>query len=78
MHTDDTRVTWVLESQAFARSHVALQEAVARAGHRVIQWEDDWWSSENWPALTDSAVVFHGSLGNADRIRRTLPWRPGA
>lgn len=30
---------------------------------------------ERWPPVRDSAVVFHGSLGNADRIRRTLPWR---
>ncbi len=23
-------------------------------------------------------MVFHGSLGNADRVRRELPWRPGS
>ena len=27
--------------------------------------------------MDGSPVLFHGSLGNADRIRRTLPWRPG-
>lgn len=78
MPTDGMRVTWVLESQAFPRSHAALVDAIHRANHQLVQWDDEWWSSEGWPALAGSAVVFHGSLGNADRIRRTLPWQPGA
>jgi hypothetical protein len=78
MQNEGTQVTWILESQAFPRSHAALQEAIVRAGHHILQWDDEWWSSGRWPAVADSAIVFHGSLGNAVRIRRTLPWRPGA
>jgi ATP-grasp domain, R2K clade family 3 len=78
MHTEHQRVTWILEEQVFPRSHATLKEAVLSAGHHLVQWDDEWWSSERWPTVSDTAVVFHGSLGNADRIRRTLPWRPGA
>jgi hypothetical protein len=72
------RLTWVLESSVFADGHAALKDAVAAAGHRVIEWQDDWWAERRWPELGDVAVVFHGSLGNAARIARELPWRPGS
>ncbi|WP_425310103.1 hypothetical protein AADG42_15635 [Ammonicoccus fulvus] len=59
--------TWILEDQVFADRHRALAEAVERAGGAVISWNDDWWATGAWPA-TAGPVVFHGSLGNADRI----------
>jgi hypothetical protein len=46
----------VLESQAL-RDRTALQEAILRAGHRLIQRDDEWWSGEGWPALTDATSV---------------------
>jgi hypothetical protein len=72
------QVTWVLESDAFVGRHELLKAALGRAGHRVVQWSDEWWMDGGWPRLSDGAVVFHGSLGNAARIRTELPWRPGA
>jgi hypothetical protein len=71
-------MTWVLESAAFPGRHDALIAAVEGAGHRVVQWDDGWWASGRWPKLADGPVVFHGSLGNAARIRGGIPWRPGA
>lgn len=68
--------TWVLERDVFSDSHDALAAAVTDAGARVVSWSDDWWSDGRWPRL-DDPVVFHGSLGNADRIGRELPWSPG-
>ena len=70
--------TWVLERGVFADGHAALAAAVHRAGGRVVDWRDDWWVDGRWPRLDGAGVVFHGSLANADRIRRELPWRPGA
>jgi len=52
--------------------------AVRDAGHDLVVWQDAWWETGAWPELADRAVVFHGSLGNADRVRFELPWRPGA
>src|SRR5687767_15151619 len=72
------RVTWVLETEAFPHTDAALERAAIEAGERVIRWDDAWWSTEEWPKLTDTTVIFHGSLGNAERIRAKLPWRPGA
>jgi hypothetical protein len=71
-------VTWVLESEVFPQSHTSLREAIVASGHRLLSWNDDWWSNDGWPALADSAVVFHGSLGNAAAIFDRLQWRPGA
>src|SRR5262245_57183127 len=72
----DAPMTWVLERDVFANGD-AIRPAALAAGHRVIDWSDQWWSEPVRPRLT-GAVVFHGSLGNADRISRELPWKPGA
>jgi len=69
-------ITWVLERDVFA-SGDTIRPAASAAGHRVIDWSDEWWSDSVRPRLT-GAVLFHGSLGNADRIPRELPWKPGA
>lgn len=73
-----TPVTWVLEANVFPARYTALEDAVRRAGHAVLQWNDDWWSTRSWPRLGDKTVLFHGSLGNAARIRSELGWNPGA
>jgi hypothetical protein len=62
----------------FPESEGAMRRAVGDAGLRAVAWDDAWWSGRNCPRLEDHAVVFHGSLGNADRIRREVAWRPGA
>ncbi len=70
--------TWVLESSVFADSGPLLEAAVRELGHTVVAWDDDWWSSGQWPPLEGEAVVFHGSLANAARVHEELPWRPGS
>ena len=55
----------------FRDSHQGLATAAADAGARVVWWQDDWWSDGRWPRPSGS-VVFHGSLGNADRIRQRV------
>ena len=70
-------VTWVLEGEAFPDNHAAMQQAVLAAGFEVIPWADEWWATGRWPRLQEARVVFHGSLGNASRIRQELPWVPG-
>ena len=69
-------ITWVLERDVFA-SGDPIRPAALAAGHSVIDWSDEWWSDSVRPRLT-GAILFHGSLGNADRIPRELPWKPGA
>jgi hypothetical protein len=72
------RHTWVLEREAFSDHDDRLAEAVRAAGHTVVLWDDQWWADSQWPKFPGSPVVFHGSLGNAARVRCELPWRPGA
>ncbi|WP_169978405.1 ATP-grasp domain-containing protein [Tautonia rosea] len=71
-------VTWVLEPGVFPRSYEAMRDAVLGIGAGVVIWEDDWLRQGGWPSLRGRAVIFHGSLGNADAIARGLPWQPGA
>jgi hypothetical protein len=69
---------WVLEGGVFPEAEGAMRRAVVDSGLRAVAWDDAWWSGKNWPRLDGHAVVFHGSLSNADRIRREVAWRPGA
>ncbi|MEZ6036772.1 MAG: ATP-grasp domain-containing protein [Planctomycetota bacterium] len=71
------QVTWVLENGVFASGDASLRSALAAAGDRVVDWQDDWWSTGRWPRL-EGPVIVRAALGNADRIARELPWRPGA
>lgn len=75
--SDDGPMHWLVERGVFA-SGFDVTAAARRAGHSVTPWDDAWWDTGAWPRLDGEAVVFHGSLGNAARIRRALPWRPGS
>ncbi|MBA3395953.1 MAG: ATP-grasp domain-containing protein [Deltaproteobacteria bacterium] len=68
---------WLVERGVFG-SGVDLTAAIERAGHHAISWQDEWWDTAGWPRLGEEPVIFHGSLGNAARIRRELSWRPGS
>lgn len=69
-------LTWLLEQEAFLHDD-CLRPATLAAGHRVVNWSDEWWTNSSWPVL-EGPVLFHGCLGNADRIAREKLWRPGA
>lgn len=66
---------WVIERGVFA-SGFDLGDAARAAGHAVSTWDDAWWT-DGLPAWS-GPTLFHGSLGNAARIAREAPWRPGA
>ena len=71
----DAPMTWVLQRDVFANGD-CIRSAASEAGHRVVEWSDEWWASSRWPLL-DAPVLFHGSLGNAARIPGVVPWKPG-
>lgn len=71
-------LTWVVEKEAFSPAYTSFCKAIVHAGHVLLLWQDEWWETQKIPDLKDRWVIFHGSLGNADRIARELPWYPGA
>jgi hypothetical protein len=71
-------VTWVLESDVFPNSDAGLRRAIWEAGHTLVDWDDAWWADGLPPGLGKSVTVFHGSLGNADRIATEVDWCPGS
>lgn len=77
MSTESKPVTWIVETEVFPERYQHFAAAVEASGSELIRWQDDWWHSKRFPSLSGPAV-FHGSLGNADRIARELDWSPGA
>lgn len=67
---------WLLEQEVFQNGD-CIRSAALEAGHRVVDWLDEWWANEKWPVLA-GPVLFHGSLENADRIVQERLWTPGA
>jgi hypothetical protein len=69
-------MTWVLERDVFPNGD-SLRAGATEAGHRVVDWSDEWWGNSVPPRLS-GPILFHGSLNNADRVVRELDWWPGA
>ena len=70
-------VTRVVEPMAFSDAYATFCDAIDALGHERLIWDDERGAGARLrPA--NRAVVFHGSLGAADRVRRALPWTPGA
>lgn len=68
---------WLVEPGVFGdRYWSEMSAAAASAGHSIEKWSDEWWL-DGLPQR-DGAVVFHGSLGNAAKVRESGRWRPGA
>nr|ADY57674.1 hypothetical protein Plabr_0043 [Rubinisphaera brasiliensis DSM 5305] len=72
------KICWVLEENAFPKTHVEMKTAVIESGHEVREWSDDWLKDLDPPTLEDQFVIFHGSLGNAALIQERFAWTPGA
>ena len=70
-------VTWVLEPLPFGEGHAPVAAAVRAQGHRLVEWDDRWWSRGLPRGLGDGPTVFRGALENADRLHREAGWRPG-
>lgn len=71
-------LTWVLESDVFPDSHAMLREAILKAGQRIVDWNDDWWSEGIPSGIGTTPTVFHGSLENAHKVFKEWNWSPGS
>ena len=70
--------TWVVESDVFPETHGPIRDAIRHRGHRLVDWSDMWWADGVPSDIPNSAVLFHGSLGNAARVASELRWAPGS
>ncbi|MEM1027697.1 MAG: ATP-grasp domain-containing protein [Planctomycetota bacterium] len=70
---------WVIEHGIFPdETTQAFVQAVQAAGHDCTKWDDDWWDNHKWQRLGGGPILFRGSLENAARVARELPWTPGS
>ena len=67
----------MLEALPFGAGHEPVAAAVREQGHRLVAWDDRWWSRGLPRGLGEGPTVFRGALENADRLHREIGWRPG-
>jgi hypothetical protein len=72
------KITWILERLVFGDSHDRLARTLSEKNIRVVDWNDEWIETKNYPDLSNELVLFHGSLSNADFIFKSKLWSPGA
>ncbi|MBL4850047.1 MAG: hypothetical protein JKY65_31345 [Planctomycetes bacterium] len=65
-------LTWILETDVFPDAHQRLIDAAERAGHEVLRWDDEWWSSES-RALRERGRGLWAAWEKAEAIAAGLP-----
>ncbi len=66
----------MIEDGAFANGDVLL-EALRDLQKEHIIWQDDFWTTKEYKTFPKNSI-FHGSLGNAARVKREMDWQPGS
>lgn len=71
-------ITWVLEQDVFPNDPLRTAAETSNGQHIVVDWNDAWWERPVLPTTLKEPIVFHGDLGNADRVANNAVWTPGA
>lgn len=69
-------MTWIIENEAFADGDILLP-SLRSLGMDYILWDDNFWNSQEYKSFPKTSI-FHGSLGNASRIKNELDLSPGS
>ena len=67
-------MTWIIENEAFAGGDILLP-ALNEMNKDVILWDDNFWNTEEYKSFLDDSI-FHGSLGNVDKLSKKHPFLP--
>ena len=68
-------MTWIIENEAFAGGDILLP-ALKALNKDVILWDDNFWNTEEYKSFPKD-FIFHGSLGNLDKLWNKFPFHPG-
>jgi hypothetical protein len=69
-------MNWIIEDSGFANGDILLP-ALKKLGKQYCLWSDDFWKTEEYKSFPKNSI-FHGSLGNASRIKKELDFSPGS
>ncbi len=69
-------MTWIIENEAFAGGDILLP-LLKELGKDIILWDDNFWNTKEYLHFPKNSI-FHGSLGNASRLRKDLSLVPGS
>ncbi|MBR5867701.1 MAG: hypothetical protein IKZ04_07300, partial [Spirochaetaceae bacterium] len=67
---------WVIENEAFIKGDILL-DFLKKNKKNFIVWKDEFWITKEYQTFPIDSI-FHGSLGNASKIKKELNWVPGS
>lgn len=67
---------WIIENGGFVSGDILL-DSVKKLNKNFVLWNDDFWKTKEYEVF-DKNSIFHGSLGNASKIKNEISWTPGA
>lgn len=69
-------MNWIIEDSSFSNGDILLH-ALKKLGKKYVVWTDEFWTTKEYNSFPKDSI-FHGSLGNAARIKKELYFSPGA
>ena len=67
-------MTWIIENDAFSSGDILLP-ALKELKKDIILWDDNFWNTEEYKSFPKD-FIFHGSLGNLDKVWQKFPFHP--
>ena len=61
---------WVIENGGFVSGDILL-ESLKKLNKDFVLWNDDFWKTKEYESF-DKTAIFHGSLGNASKIKKEI------
>jgi len=69
-------MNWIIENDAFSSGDILLP-ALKKLGRRFVLWSDEFWLTREYESFPKESI-FHGSLGNAAKLRAKALFEPGS
>lgn len=69
-------MNWIIENDAFANGDILLP-ALKKLNKSYKLWNDEFWNTKEYESFSKNSI-FHGSLGNASKIKNANFFNPGA
>ena len=69
-------MNWIIENDGFINGDILLP-ALKKLNKPYKIWNDEFWNTKEYESFPKNSI-FHGSLGNASKIKKELNFLPGS
>mgnify|MGYP007102078750 CR=1 FL=1 len=69
-------MNWIIENDGFTNGDILLP-ALKTLNKPYKIWNDEFWNTKEYESFPKNSI-FHGSLGNASKIKKELNFLPGS